>query len=59
MGAHLGDVAVFPVAKLWVVIARSSVAHSGSTTGACSGHCAVRAAHDLGQLICVGGTGDL
>lgn len=59
VGAHLGDIAVFPVAKLGVVVARSSIAHSRSTACACGGHCAVRAAHELGQLICVGGTGDL
>jgi hypothetical protein len=41
VGAHLGDVAVFPVAELRVVVARSSVAHSRRTAGACGGHCAV------------------
>lgn len=39
--AHLGDIAVFPVAKFWVVVACSSVAHSRRTAGACGSHCAV------------------
>ena len=39
--AHLGDIAVFPVAKLRIVIACSSVAHGRRTAGACGGHCAV------------------
>jgi hypothetical protein len=41
VGAHLGDVAVLPVAELGVVVACSSVAHSRRTAGACGGHGAV------------------
>jgi hypothetical protein len=41
MGAHLGDVAIFPVTEFGIVVARSSVAHSRRTAGACGGHCAV------------------
>ena len=59
VSAHLGDVAVFPVAELGIVVTRSGIAHSRSTACACGGHCAVRAAHKLGQLIRIGGTSDL
>ena len=41
VGAHLSDVAVFPVAELRVVVASSSVAHSRSTACACGSHGAV------------------
>ena len=59
VGAHLSDVAIFPVAELGVVVASGSIAHRRRAAGTCGGHCAVRTTHDLGQFICVRGTGDL
>ena len=41
VSAHFGDVAVFPVAELRVVVASSGVAHGRRTASACGGHGAV------------------
>lgn len=53
VGGDFGDVAVFPVAKLWVVVAGGCVGHGGSAAGSCRGHGAVRVSTELGQLVCV------
>lgn len=53
VGGDFGNVAVFPVAELGVVVAGGCVGHGGSAAGSCRGHGAVRVSTDLCQLVCV------